>query len=261
MMQKFIAIVCVLSLILCAVGCGSKEEASSSTVTGTVVSMDGTKITIQIMDSPQSLSSGNRPSMPEGFENGQMPEGFEGFNGKLPEGFEGFGNGQMPEGFEGFNGKRPEGFENGEFPDNFNPEDFKGQLPEGFNGKLPEGFENGELPEDFKGQMPENGERPSISVNLDEDAETKTIEIGKAHISLEIEDGKASGTVEDVKVGSFVTITLNEKGEATNVLVSQSSGFGGMMGQMGSGQRPQRGDRNQNQNREENKQSTADQAA
>ena len=223
MKQKIIAIICVLSLILCAVSCGEEEEkASSTTVTGTVVSIDGSKVTIQLMDSASATSFGNRPSMPEGL-GGQMPEGFD-----------------------------------GQPPENFNPEDFQGQMPEDFEGKLPEDFE-GKLPEDFQGKLPGGGERPNVSITLDENAETRTIDIGKAHISVEIDDGKASGTMDDVKVGSFITVTLNEKGEATNVLVAKSSGFGGMMGQMGQGQRPQRGDRDQK--KEENTENSSGQAA
>lgn len=45
--------------------------------------------------------------------------------------------------------------------------------------------------------------------------------------TLEIEGGKASGSLEDLKPGSFVTITINGKGQATYVLISAQSGFGG----------------------------------
>ena len=46
---------------------------------------------------------------------------------------------------------------------------------------------------------------------------------------MEIEDGKATGSMDDIKTGSFLTITMNGKGEVTNVLVSSSRGFGGRM--------------------------------
>ena len=87
-------------------GCGSGEE---TTLTGMVVSVDGTVISLMEMDGEMSgmnFGSGEMPQMPEGME-----------------GFEGFGN--------------------------FNPEDFDGTLPEGgdfsqWSGEMPEGME---LPE------------------------------------------------------------------------------------------------------------------
>ena len=44
-------------------------------------------------------------------------------------------------------------------------------------------------------------------------------------ISVEIDGGRASGTMEDITVGSYVTLTINGKGKITNVLVSSRSGF------------------------------------
>ena len=55
------------------------------------------------------------------------------------------------------------------------------------------------------------------------DAETRELEIGDAHISLEIEGGKATGSMEDIQPGAFVTVTLNSKGKVTNMLVSPQS--------------------------------------
>lgn len=82
--------------------------------------------------------------------------------------------------------------------------------------------------------MPENGEMPDFGDmggmgfgNFDSDAETKNVDISDAHISVEIDGGKASGSMDDIKAGTFVTITMNSKGEVTNVLVSPQSFFGG----------------------------------
>ena len=63
--------------------------------------------------------------------------------------------------------------------------------------------------------------------NFASDVETTEMDIGDAHISVEIDGGKASGSMEDLKAGTFVTITLNKKGKVTNVLVSFQSFFGG----------------------------------
>ena len=56
------------------------------------------------------------------------------------------------------------------------------------------------------------------------------MDISGAHIYLEIEGGKASGSMEDIKAGTFMTVTVNGKGEATYVLVSAQSGFAGFGG-------------------------------
>ena len=77
---------------------------------------------------------------------------------------------------------------------------------------------------DFDGEK--GGTGPGFG-NFGEDMETKDMDIADAHISVEIDGGKASGTMDDIKPGTFVTITMNGKGEVTNVLVSSQSFFGG----------------------------------
>lgn len=47
--------------------------------------------------------------------------------------------------------------------------------------------------------------------NFDSGAETKNVDIGDAHISVEIDGGKASGSMSDIEAGTFVTITMNGK--------------------------------------------------
>lgn len=202
MKQKLVAILiaCVMTLFLAA--CGAEEE---TTLTGIVVSVDGTTISLMEMDTSnmggRDFAEGERPERPE------RPEGMEGFQG--------FGD--------------------------FNPEDFNGTFPDGEN--FPQ-WGNGEMPERPEGMtppegmtMPENGEMPDFSGgnggmrpgfgNFGSDAETKDVDIGDAHISVEIDGGKATGSMDDIKAGTFVTITMNGKGEVTNVLVSSQSFFGG----------------------------------
>ena len=153
----------VLAVTLAA--CGEGEE---TTLTGMVVSVDGTVISLVEMDAENmgNFTEGERPEMPEGMEN-------------------------------------------------FDPEQFEGMTP-------PDGMtmpENGEMP-DFSGE--EGGMRPGFG-NFGEDMETRDVDIADAHISVEIEGGKASGTMDDIQAGTFVTITMNGKGEVTNVLVSSPS--------------------------------------
>ena len=201
MNRKMIAILMVFALAATLAACGAGEE---TTLTGMVVSVEGTVISLVEMDAENmggmDFAGGERPEMPEGMED-----------------------------FQGFGG--------------FNPEDFEGAAPEGGNfpqqgdGEMPEGMtppEGMELPEDMT--MPENGEMPDFGGenggmggfgNFSEDMETKEVDIADAHISVEIDGGKASGSMDDIKAGTFVTITMNGKGEVTNVLVSSQSFFGG----------------------------------
>lgn len=202
MKKKLVAILLTFVLTISLVACGAGEE---TTLTGMVVSVDGTVISLMEMDTGNmggnDFAGGERPEMPEGME-----------------GFRGFGD--------------------------FNPEDFEGATPEGGNfpqwgdGEMPEMPEGMTPPEEMtppEGMtMPENGEMPDFGSmggmgfgNFDSDAETKNVDIGDAHISVEIDGGKASGSMDDIKAGAFVTITMNGKGEVTNVLVSSQSFFGG----------------------------------
>ena len=196
MKKKLVAIFVAFVLTISLAACGAGKE---TTLTGMVVSVDGTVISLMELDTDnmggKDFAGGERPEMPEGME-----------------GFRGFGD--------------------------FDPEDFEGTLPEGGNfpqlgdGEMPEMPEGMELPEGMT--KPENGEMPDFGDmggmgfgNFDSDAETKNVDIGDAHISVEIDGGKASGSMDDIKAGTFVTITMNGKGEVTNVLVSSQSGFGG----------------------------------
>lgn len=199
MKRKILAICMVFLMAVSLAACGDGEE---TTLTGMVVSVDGTVISLIEMD------TSNMGGMD--FSSGEMP--------------------QMPEGMEGF--------------EDFNPEDFEGTLPEGGNfpqwgdGEMPEDFtipedftmpEDGSMP-DFGGGMPNFGGNGGMGAgfeNFVSDAETKDVDIGDAHISVEIDGGKASGSMDDIKAGTFVTITMNGKGEVTNVLVSSQTSFGG----------------------------------
>ena len=193
-MKKWIAILMIAAVLLSLAACGAEEE---TTLSGMVVSVDGTMISLMEMDGSRNFKKGERP---------QMPEGMEGFN---PEEFDG----TMP------NGENFPQWGDGEMPG----------MPEGMTP--PEGMtkpEDGQMP-DFKG---ENGTRPDFG-NFMEGMETKDVDIADAHISVEIENGKEAGSLENIVPGTFVTITMNGKGKATYVLVSSGSSFrGGNRGAM-----------------------------
>ena len=200
MKKKLVAILVALVMTISLAACGAGEE---TTLTGMVVSVDGTIISLVEMDTSDmgsgSFTGGERPEMPEGMEDFQefgdfKPEDFEGAfpeDGNFPQ----WGDGEMPE-----------------MPEGMTP-------PEGMT--MPE---NGEMP-DFSGE--DGGMRPGFG-DFGEDMETKDVDIANAHISVEIDGGKASGSMDDIKAGIFVTITMNGKGEVTNVLVSSQSFFDGV---------------------------------
>lgn len=172
-MKKLMTMICVLALVLSLAACGGKGE--ETTVTGMVVSLDGSVVTLMETDDTMDFSQMQRP------------EGIGNFD---PESFEG----TMPEGFEGF----------------------QGGFPGGFNGEMPEGE-----------TRPQRGdeERPQGTEGFTFEGETREIDLANAHISVEIEGGKEGGSLESLTPGSFVTITINAKGQATYVLVSRNSGF------------------------------------
>ena len=189
MKRKIMAILIALTLLFALAACGAGEE---TTLPGMVVAVDGTVISFTETDDEMDFSQGNRPEMPEDFE------GFENFN---PEDFEG----QLPEG-----GEMPQ-WEDGEMP----------QMPEGMTP--PEGMpEGGERP-DFGG---EGGKMPNFE-SFASDLETTQYDLADAHISLEIDGGKESGSMDDIQPGSMVTLTVNGKGQVTYVLVSSRMSFGG----------------------------------
>ena len=77
----------------------------------------------------------------------------------------------------------------------------------------------------------------TYNVQIDEVNEASTlarVTVNGTHYEVEIEGGKATGSLEDITRGAFVTITLVD-GKATRVVVAQNSGFSGFGGQGGFG--------------------------
>lgn len=191
MRKDVFTVVLVLVLAVLLTACGAGEE---TTISGMVVSVNGTVVSLMETDGSMGGMS---------FGNGQMPEGMEGFQG--------FGN--------------------------FDPEDFggmfsgDGSMPQWGSGEMPQMPEGMTVP-DFGNMMPNfgSGEMPDFD-SFSADMETKDVDIGNAHISVEFDGGKASGSMADIKTGVFITVTMNGKGEVTNVLVSSQTGFS--IGSMG----------------------------
>ena len=122
------------------------------------------------------------------------------------------GRGEMPE--------RPEGMEDFPKPEDMEdftmPEDFD---PENFDPEKMEEFGQGEGP-----RMTPNGEMPDRE-NFGEMGEVTTLDLANGHISIEIDGGKESGSMDNIVPGTMVTVTVDGKGSATYVLVTQSFGF------------------------------------
>ena len=208
-MKKLVPV--ILLMLILAVTLSACGEEKETTLTGMVVSVDGTVISLVEMDTNnrgnREFTEGERPEMPEGMK-GFDPENFdpEAFAGTLPNGE------TMPQPGDG---ERPQGGR----PQGERPQGERPEMPEGMT--LPEGMTPPE-----GGQKPGNGNEGQFE-NFMADAETKDLDIKNAHISVEEDGVKASGSLDDIKPGTFVTVTINGKGEVTNVLVSSLSGFGG----------------------------------
>ena len=120
-MKKIIAILLALIMMLSLAACGAGGE---TTLTGIVVSVDGTVISLMEMDGNggnMNFEEGQMPSMPSGLDGFQGFGDFdpEGFDGNFPDGgsFPQWGSGEMPEGmtmpdFSGGNGGMDFDFEN-----------------------------------------------------------------------------------------------------------------------------------------------------
>ena len=162
---KLVLLLLGISAVLCMSSCGKAEE---TTLTGMVISIDGTVVSLQEFDSEMMEMSDE--------EILSMPSDAEGFAE----------------------------FESG---------DFGGSMPT----DLPEGSDIPELPAD--------AEVPDFD-SFNAEVESTMIDLADAHITVEFDGGKATGSMEDITVGTFLTITLDGDGEATKVVVSSVRGFG-----------------------------------
>ena len=106
----------------------------------------------------------------------------------------------------------------------------------GFNGELPEGMTMPEGGFQWDGEMPEGMTRPEGGAPIVDSSlaniSTITVDIANAHISVQTDGVKAGGTMEDIKAGTMVTITMKDN-KVTNVLVTSQNSFGGRGGSFG----------------------------
>lgn len=210
--KKILAGLLAALLLLSLAACGEKE-GEETTLSGMVVAVDGTVISLMEMDADGERGGASKGQRPSGEAGEGSFGGFGGFggayDGTFPQGEDmpQWGDGERPQWGEGEMPQMPDGI----------------TMPEGMT--LPEGMTmpEREMP-DFEGG---NGGMLPGSEGFGGDVETKEMDIGKAHISVQIDGGKASGTMDDITVGTMVTLTINGKGEVTNVLVTSQNNFGG----------------------------------
>ena len=207
MTRKILAFSLAMLLAFSLIACGEEE---TTTLTAMVVSVNGTVLTVVETDADAQAQEGDMT----------MPSGMGDFSGFSGEGFTPWGDGTMPDGatMPSFDGENMPQFDGSNMP----------SLPEGetmpsFDRENMPQFGGGNFP-GFGGEF--DGTQPNME-NFASDAEKKEIDIGQAHISVEIDGGKATGSIEDIQPGVFVTITMDGDGNVTNVLVSQRTGFGG----------------------------------
>ena len=248
MKVKIIGILLILAMMFTMWGCG---EEKTTTLTGMVVSLDGTTLSVIETDGT-TLNRGDgdrtRPTGEDGsIDFSQMfggnfdPSNMEGFD---PGSMGGFDPGSMgdfiPGSMGGFDPNNMEGFD---------PESFGGSFPQGGEkptwgeGEMPEGFmpgEGGFTPGEGgftpgEGGFSFGGGKGTFDPSaMGIDGETKTVDITNAHISVDNNGTKESGTTENLTPGAIVTITLNKKGEATYILVTSTGRrFGGRGGSQG----------------------------
>ena len=229
-MKKILKMMVIVMVISILSGCSAViadegADYSNKTLTGQISEIDGSKLTLELgklkKNKETQETTGQAPMMPEGFD-GQLPEDFDGelpedFNGQPPmmQGQTGEQGGQMMEGNrpekpQDFNGQRPQ-MENGEMPEL--PDGQMPQLPE---GEMPEDF-NGQMPQGFPGQMDQN---KKTTYTFEKKSDTASIDVGDVEVTLS--DGSI-GTVDDLKVGDVVQITVDGNNKVTSLTVYEIS--------------------------------------
>lgn len=134
-----------------------------------------------------------------------------------------------------FGGERPNGdfgsFNKDEMPENFNPEDFEGEMPEGFdlesfkNGERPD-FPEGERPEGTDGSRPDfqNGEKPEGfmpqaggMMNFDPSSLTYSGETEEYTVPEGMKIG--DGDYTSLKVDDVIIIRFDNEGGISEIMV------------------------------------------
>lgn len=197
-MKKLLCLICSVPLVFSLAGCGSSPDSgaatadpgaalenpdtaqSNSTITGQVISMDGSTVTLQLGELTEAdltrtsgdMPAGNTP--PDGSENGEMPS--------------------MPAGAE-----RPEGEPSGTAPD------AQQSAPA---GGAPEN--GGDMP-----SAPDAMGGTAWQFTAGEG--TVTLDLSTASVTLEAMGGESEGTLSDIAVDAVLVVETDDTGAAATV--------------------------------------------
>ncbi|MCD7863740.1 MAG: hypothetical protein LUG61_09615 [Lachnospiraceae bacterium] len=215
----------------------SEEAPVSTTLTGTVESIDGNEVTLSIRMGDRN-DFGQGDGQPGG--NDDMGQGGEEMNREAPS--------DIPEGEAGSGtdgGKQLSDKPDGEAGDGIDGGGQPGDMPDSDaeNG-TDSGEQPGDIPDGDTREGAEGGEQPSDIPDTDAAGRSASAEqpdsnmtggsqailtIGdESVIAVETEEGDTqTGSLEDITEGSMLQITFDEEGTITEILVS--SGMGGDM--------------------------------
>ena len=195
---------CVIVGVLALTGCGSNSgsrnsyQIKSSTVTGTVESIDDDKITV-------SLSSGN---MPGGMPGGQTPPEMPGQSSE--EASQDGGTGQT---------------------DQQTPPEMPGQSSEEASQEGSTGQTDQQTPpEKPEGENTDQQESEQSDSEKENDSSTKLV-LTIDDVSVLQDKDEKSVDIADIKEGDQLTITFDDNGEVTKIIVGESGMQGGPGGQ------------------------------
>ena len=195
---------CVIVGVLALTGCGSNSgsrnsyQIKSSTVTGTVESIDDDKITV-------SLSSGN---MPGGMPGGQTPPEMPGQSSE--EASQDGGTGQT---------------------DQQTPPEMPGQSSEEASQDGSTGQTDQQAPpEKPEGENTDQQESEQSDSEKENDSSTKLV-LTIDDVSVLQDKDEKSVDIADIKEGDQLTITFDDNGEVTKIIVGESGMQGGLGGQ------------------------------
>ncbi len=220
---------CVIVGVLALTGCGSNSgsrnsyQIKSSTVTGTVESIDDDKITV-------SLSSGN---MPGGIPGGQTPPEMPGQSSEEASQDDGSGqtDQQTPPEMPGQSSEEAsQDGGTGQTDQQTPPE-----MPEQSSEEASQDGSTGQtdqqaLPEKPEGENTDQQESEQSDSEKENDSSTKLV-LTIDDVSVLQDKDEKSVDIADIKEGDQLTITFDDNGEVTKIIVGESGMQGGLGGQ------------------------------
>ena len=220
---------CVIVGVLALTGCGSNSgsrnsyQIKSSTVTGTVESIDDDKITV-------SLSSGN---MPGGMPGGQTPPEIPGQSSEEASQDNGSGqtDQQTPPEMPGQSSEEASQDGGTGQTDQQAPPEMPGQSSEEASQDGSTGQTDQQAPpEKPEGENTDQQESEQSDSEKENDSSTKLV-LTIDDVSVLQDKDEKSVDIADIKEGDQLTITFDDNGKVTKIIVGESGMQGGLGGQ------------------------------